>query len=161
LSERNALFCRIGPYSRLQDRSLKNRLVSIVLGSLLTRQTIDAGRSDLDLLETGHSDPDTLYVWCNNITQPDRPGSRRMSTQWQAFSKCPQVNGCRSDQLRCLSPRDVVQVRPNGLQIPARDVLGVPTQRFLRDLVSYWLLKPWGDTSPCSKSNLTWTRKTL
>lgn len=116
-------FCLVSPYSRLQDRPLKT--VPFRLCLALYRQGRQLTPADLTLTFSRRATVIlTLSTFGAIASHSDRPGSRRMNTQWQAFSTCPRADGCRSDQLRCFPPLDVIQVRPNGLQIPARDVLG-------------------------------------
>ena len=71
----------------------------------------------------------------------------------------PHVNGCRLDQLRYFPPLNVVQVRPNGRTDSRKRCPGGPNSVFSPGSCLILTAKPWGDTSPCSKSNLTWTRK--
>ena len=70
------------------------------------------------------------------------------------------MNGCRSDQL-CYFPQLNVLFRldPTGVQIPVRRCTGGPNSVLSPGSCLILTAKPWGDTSPCSKSNLTWTRK--
>jgi hypothetical protein len=151
-------FCRAGPYSRLQDRPLKTMPFRLCRALYRQGRQLTPADLTLNLLDTATVIL-TLSTFSAITSHSDRPGSRRMSTQWQAFSRCPQVNGCRSDQLRYSPPLDVVQVRPNGVQIPTKRCSGGPNAVISPGSCLILATKPWGDTSPCSKSNLTWTRK--
>jgi hypothetical protein len=131
-----------------------------VPGPLSARQTIDAGRSDLDLPVTATVIL-TPSMFGAITSHSDRPGPRRMSAQWQAFSRCPHVNGCRSDQLRYFPPLDVVQVRPNGHTDSRKISTGGPNSAISPGSCLILAATPWGDTSPCSKKQSNLDKETL